>query len=329
MPTRDPSDLDGLSNADLRLMTRVARLYHEDGVRQPEIAARLDISQPRVSRLLKRAVAVGIVRTTVVAPPGINADLEQEVETAYGLRAAVVADTGEVDSEAGLLRALGTAAAAYLEATLVGGDRIGVSSWSSTLLAAVDAMRPRPARDGEQVVQVIGGVGTVAAQARATRLTARLAQVTGAEPIFLPAPGLVATPAAREALTGDPGIAESLRATGDLTVLLAGIGALDASELLRESGNAIAAAELDTLRRLGAVGDICLRYFDETGAAITALDDRIVGIDSDDLRAIPRRVGVAGGGRKWTAIRAAVRGGWVNVLVTDRDTAQMLVREAG
>ncbi|MFD0516707.1 XRE family transcriptional regulator [Paractinoplanes durhamensis] len=52
----------------IRLLTKVARMYHERGMRQPQIAQQLHISQPRVSRLLKRAVDLGIVRTTVIAP---------------------------------------------------------------------------------------------------------------------------------------------------------------------------------------------------------------------------------------------------------------------
>ena len=59
--------LDG----QLRLMTKVARMYHEQHIRQPEIAQRLHISQSRVSRLLKEAVNLGVVRTIVVTPPGV------------------------------------------------------------------------------------------------------------------------------------------------------------------------------------------------------------------------------------------------------------------
>jgi DNA-binding transcriptional regulator LsrR (DeoR family) len=36
-------------------------------------------------------------------------------------------------------------------------------------------------------------------------------------------------------------------------------------------------------------------------------------------------VGVAGGPRKHSAIRAAVLGGWINVLVTDIETAETLL----
>ena len=57
------------------------------------------------------------------------------------------------------------------------------------------------------------------------------------------------------------------------------------------------------------------------------LDDRILGIDGDTLRRIPRRIGVAGGRRKHDAIRAALLGGWINTLVTDSATASYL-REA-
>ncbi len=40
---------------ELRLMTKVARMYYEQDLRQPEIAQKLEISQATISRLLKRA----------------------------------------------------------------------------------------------------------------------------------------------------------------------------------------------------------------------------------------------------------------------------------
>ncbi|GMA32484.1 MarR family transcriptional regulator [Litorihabitans aurantiacus] len=75
-------------------MARVARMYHSRGMRQADIAAELHVSQPRVSRLLKRAVEVGIVHTIVSLPPGVHTDLEEELERAYGLEQAVVVDAG-------------------------------------------------------------------------------------------------------------------------------------------------------------------------------------------------------------------------------------------
>jgi DNA-binding transcriptional regulator LsrR (DeoR family) len=314
-----------VATEDVRLMTKVARLYHEQGVRQPEIATRLNISQPRVSRLLKKAVDSGVVRTTVVTPRGVFAELEDALERRYGLVEVVIADAGDEDDEVTVGPALGAAAAYYLETTLRGGDRIGVSSWSSTLLATVDAMRPRTNHECELVVQVLGGLGQPSAQSRATHLVGRLVQVTGARAAYLPAPGLVATRETRKALMEEDSIRVAVDAFPTLSVLLVGIGSLLPSPLLRASGNAVGVDDEAQLRRAGAVGDVCMRYFDAEGRAVaTHLEERILGIDSTTLRAIPRRIGVAGGARKHEAIRASLLGGWVNTLVTDAATATYL-----
>jgi DNA-binding transcriptional regulator LsrR (DeoR family) len=151
---------DTVYSEQVRLLTKVARIYHERNMKQPQIAQQLHISQPRVSRLLKQAVESGIVRTTVLAPRGVHSELEEQIEQAYGLSEVVIADTDAQAGEQDILRALGSAAAVYLETTLIGGERIGVSSWSETLLATVEAMHPRPTPVADQVVQMLGGVGT-------------------------------------------------------------------------------------------------------------------------------------------------------------------------
>jgi DNA-binding transcriptional regulator LsrR (DeoR family) len=311
------------------LLVKVARLYHEQGVRQPDIADRLHMSQSRVSRLLKEAVDVGIVRTVVVPPPGSHADLEDAVRARFDLVDVVVADAEGAD-DAGLVRALGVAAAAYLGATLTGGERIGVSSWSATLLATVAAMSGRSAArsPAAAVVQLQGGVGALHVQAQATRLVEGLAAVTGATATVFPVPGIVGSRAARDALLEDEHARELVAAWSGLDTALVGIGSLQPSELLRTSGNAISEAEQSRLREAGAVGDVCLRFFDADGApVVTDLDDRVLAIPRDVYRAVPRRIGVAGGARKASAIRAAASGRWVDVLITDAPTARLLLQD--
>lgn len=311
-------------DGQVRLMTKIAHLYHERQLRQSEIATLLHISQAKVSRLLKRAGELGIVRTVVVVAQGVHTDLEQELEERYGLLEAVVVDV-EGD-EAAVSAALGSAGAGYLEATLAGGERIGVSSWSQTLLSVVDRLRPLRTSGAESVVQLVGGVGVAPVQAQANRLLEELAGLIGADPVYVPAPGLVGGAAMRRSLLADPAMTGVAARWTDLTTALVGIGSLQPSALLQQSGNAIAPAEQDALRALGAVGDVCTRFFDAAGHLVASdLDARVVGIDPDDYRRIPRRIGLAGGERKHAAIRAAVAGSWVNVLVTDLATARALV----
>ena len=309
----------------LQLLTKVARLYHEQGLGQPEIASRLSISQSRVSRLLKEAVEIGVVRTIVVPPPGVYGELEDAVRDAYDMLDVVVVDAPSDEPEA-LVRSIGRAGAVYLETSLMPSDRVGVSSWSATLLSAVDAMAPRTVREVDEIVQVIGGVGRPEVQVRATHLVEQLARATGAAPTFFTVPGIVATPGARNALMEDPYVQSVHGLWASLTVMLVGIGSLQPSDLLKDSGNAVSPDDQAALRSAHAVGDVCLRFFDSAGALVNApLHERVLGISPDRILATPRRVGFAGGAHKHAAIRGALRGGWVNVLVTDRATAEYLV----
>ena len=311
---------------ELRLLAKVARMYHEKGIRQPQIAAELNLSQARVSRMLKQAVEVGIVHTVVTMPSGVHSDLEDELQGRYGLRDAVVVDTLGVGDE--VLPALGSGPAAYIDMTLTGGHVIGISSWSETLISAVDRMPRKSVPVVDKVVQIVGGLGDAAVQMQATRLTARFAELTGAMPVYLPAPGLVGTPAVRRAMMNDVSVRDVLGTWGQLTDALVGIGSLEPSPLLQRSGNAVAEADQDELRRLGAVGDVCFRFFDEEGKHVrSTFDQRVIGVTAKELLAVPRRIGVAGGERKFSAIRAALLGGWVNILITDLAMANKLLGE--
>ncbi|TYB56658.1 sugar-binding transcriptional regulator [Nonomuraea sp. PA05] len=313
----------------LRLLARVARMYHEQGIRQPEIAAALNLSQPRVSRLLKEAVTRGLVRTVVTLPDGVHTELEEELQRRYGLRDAVVVDVEDFQED--VIPPLATAAAAYLDVTLIGGDVVGITPWSRTLQATVSRLPQKNARAAERVIQLAGGLGRPEAQVHATRLIARLADLTNARPVFVPLPGVVATSAIREALLQDPDLAEVQAQWRDLTLTLTGIGSLnpggvhDGGDPGGDPGGVPGPADQEELRGLGAVGDVCLHFFDATGKPVaSALDRRVIGIDSATFRAVERRVGIAGGLRKLAAIRAAVEGGWVNVLITDLRVARRL-----
>lgn len=308
----------------LRLMTKVARLYYEQGLRQAEIADRLDLSQSRVSRLLKQAEKEGIVRITVAVPSGFHAELEDRLQVLYGLREAVVVDC-EHDDDQEALRAIGSAAAAYLETTITTAEVLGISSWSETLLAMLDNMHPQAQPGAEAVVQILGGSGNPAAEGHATRLTSRLAQLVGGEARFLPAPGVVGSRESRRALLDDPFVAAAMRWMEEITLAIVGIGALTPSKLLAASGNVFTADELQELDDMGAVGDICLRFFDADGVPVaSSLDERVIGLDLEQIKQPRRTLALAGGPRKFSAIQGALRGRFVNVLITDRFTAERL-----
>ena len=307
-------------------MSKVARMYYQQGLRQTEIMDRLSMSQSTISRLLKRAEKAGIVRVTVSVPSGVNPDLEEALQERFGLREAIVVDSMDDDEQ--IVRDLGPAAAYYVETTLKPDDVVGLSSWSAALLAMVDAMHPNTRTSGVRVVQILGGVGNPAAEVHATHLTRRFANLVGGTATLLPAPGVVGSVEARRVLAKDRYVQEALRLIDSVTLALVGIGSIEPSRMLAQSGNVFSNKELDTLRAEGAVGDICLRFFDGAGAAVeTPLDHRVIGMDLQQLRRAQRVVGVVGGRRKTTAIRGALEGRLISVLITDRHTAQRLLAE--
>ena len=313
---------------ELRFIAKVARLYYGESMTQAAIASQLDISQATVSRLLKRAVVEQIIRISVSMPVGVYADLEDQLEARYGLKRAIVVDCPDDCDDTLLLDALGSAAAYYVETTIRQNEVIGISSWSATLLAMVDAMPQLNRSLNVQIVQILGGVGSPSAEIYAARLTERLARAVNGQTVFLPAPGVVLSEDAKELMLKDQFVQEAMRYFDQVTMALVGIGDIQPSKLLASSGNVFSNEELETLRQYGAVGDICLRFFGAGGQPISApVDRRVIGISLDQLQKVRRCVGIAGGARKYAAIRGALEGRWLNVLITDHLTATRLVTE--
>ncbi len=108
------------------------------------------------------------------------------------------------------------------------------------------------------------------------------------------------------------------------TLAIVGIGDLEPSQLLRNSGNYYT-EDMRLLAERGAVGDICLRYFDAQGKPVLEEDEEfVVSVALPKLRSIHRVLGLAGGLNKVQAIRGALKGRYLDILITDLDTAQAL-----
>jgi DNA-binding transcriptional regulator LsrR (DeoR family) len=312
--------------SDLRLIARVARFYHEEGLTQTEVGHRLGLTQVAVSRLLKKADESGIVRTTVVMPPGAFTDLESLLEETFSLNQVIVGDAAR-DSEESVLSAIGSAAAQFLESTLKAGEVIGISSWSTSLLSMVDHMHPVRKAENCLVLQMLGGVGNPSAEQHANRLAIRLARLVHGEARFLTAPGVVGSARAAKVLLEDRSVSETVALFEKVTLALVGVGALEPSALVASSGNTFSRTELEDLQKSGAVGDICFCFYDANGHKVRgALEGRVIGIDLESLRRVQRSVALCGGKKKLPAILGALRGKWINTLITDQYTAQRLVK---
>ena len=310
---------------ELRLIARIAQMYHVEGARQADIAKRLRISQATVSRMLKRAQEEEIVRTTVLAPSGTYAWLEAAMRDAFDIDEAIVTECSE-DSNGPIMARIGEAAAHFLETTLQAGEIIGVSSWSETILKMVDNIHPMRNGRAKAVVQTLGGIGDPTVQSHANQLTTRLAKLTGAEAHLLSAPGVAQSREAKLILLGDTYVRETIDRFQQITLAIVGIGAIEPSDMLARSGNVFSSRELAAIKEAGGVGDMSLRFFDPEGGLVkTPLDDRVIGMSLEELAHVDRVIALAGGGSKTEAILGALRTGVIDILITDKFTAARLV----
>ncbi len=312
-----------------RLIIKVARLYHTHGMRQTDIAKRLQISQSRVSRLLTQAEEAAIVRTVVAVPRHIHADLEDRVEKLYGISEVHVVDAVSED-ETELGRDLAHATAALLHEVTFEAPVVGFTSWSKTLRQMVDALQPTRMRT-ERVVEMLGDLGPPEVQHDAARSTQRLAALMGGQPVFLRTPGVVPSPEMKgQLLRRDMHARDALAMLDSLDLALVGIGDCHIDPALRPGDNFFTEEQFATARDQGAVGEVCLHFVDADGRPLgTELHELVIGVTVDQLKAARRRWAVAGGRRKHAAVRAALLGGWLDTLVTDTLTAEYLVANRG
>jgi len=312
-------------------MIKAARLYYESDLTQAVIAGRMRLSRQKVQRLLDLARERGVVRIVIEPLMGIHDDLEKALEERFGLREAVVVETSAYDQEATVSREVGVGAAEYLLRVLRPKDRI-VMSWGGALLGMVNALRRHPHRDmrGVVVIQGLGAVVDPSRETHSTELARRLANFLGSQAVALPAPGVAGSRQARNAFLHDPAVERVLEEARSADLAFVGIGAPRQDSILIREGSIVRWAELEALKKKGAAGDINLRYFDSEGRAIPSdLDDRVIGLTLEDFRALPHVVGVAGGAAKLGAIRGALEGKLIHVLITDNVTVLKLLEGRG
>lgn len=301
----------------------VARLYYEQGLTKLDIAARLGISRFRVARLLDAARRDGTVRIEIREPVEVDVALGRLLEERFGLALALVAAGAADDAP------LPALAAGWLPELLRPDDVVGIAG-GTTLQRLVHGIGDEPQLPAIPVVQICGAAPAAPAGSGASEIAWDLARRLGGAFHPLPAPALLASPAARDAVLAREPVATTAALFGSVTVALVGIGAPgdgQPSALLDPA--VLDERTLAALRDQGAVGDLLVHPFADDGSFVDAgLDERAVAIGLDDLGR-SRVVAVAGGIGKERAVAAALRTGLLDVLVTDERCARAALERGG
>lgn len=307
------------SNDDL--LTRVARLSYEVGLTHREIADMLGMSRATVTRLIADARSRGVVEITIRGPQQLFAELEREAVAGLGLAEVWLAPTipGDAARTTEAVHRVGGRCIAEhaAQATIIA---IGLSATVAGAVAAV----PATARSDARIVPLAGGWGGPSRGLNPHEVARTLAERVGGRPYNLPAPVLVAAARDAETLLRLPDVSESLELARRADLAILGVGGYDWD--VSALGRAVTPQERAELQAADAVGDVSVRFFDRSGAAIHGtLDDRVVGLTLDELRRPTSRIVVAHGPGKLDVLAGALAGSLPTVLVTDTDTVRGLL----
>lgn len=310
-----------MENDKRRLSIEAARMYYISDYSQQEIANRLGVSRPTVSRLLQHAKEQGYVRISIVDPLEDLHTLAERVKVKYEIDAVLVCHSPQNEYQE-IQEHISRKAADYLYETVKDADIIGVT-WGTTMHKVALHLRHKQLR-GVEVVQLKGGVSHSRANTYAAETVHLFAEAYDTIARYLPLPVIFDSIALKQMVEEDRHIQRIIQLGKQANIAIYTVGTVQEDALLFKLGY-FSDEEQRLLQRQGA-GDICSRFFDAAGNIVSEnINHRTVGIDLPDLRRKEKSILVAGGQRKLAAIRAALIGKYPNILVTDQFTAQALL----
>jgi lsr operon transcriptional repressor len=306
------------------LLLRAAWFYYKDELTQDEIAKRLSVSRASVGRLLDRARRVGLVTINLNTEYLDAFELSAQLRKVFGLSEALVVPDHEkepADRHAVNAR-VGLGGAQFLSTHLRPGGTLGVG-WGETASRVIAATN-FGAVGGVHMVTLTGGVDgylqTILSSKSDSSSDASLTTAT-----VIPAPIIMSSPAVAAALRAEPTVQQVLKQACSADQAVVGVGTPTTDATIVQLGY-LNAADVRTLREREVVGDILGQFFDADGKVVKLpIHDRRIGIELSDLGSIPKVVGVAGGINKAAAILGALRGGFLDVLVTNELAAIRLL----
>ena len=313
-----------INNKRDELLAFVAEKYFLEDHRQSDIAEMIGVTRSAVSRMLSEARDKGIVEIIIHHPFHFDHELEDRLKETFNLKhTAVVSLSGHPDYNE-LRKQLGIAGSRMLSSLIKPGDKIGVA-WGTTVQATIEAFEPSHINH-TRVVQLVGVLGSTRHSYSAQTLVEHLAQKIGGEGTYLYSPFIVENEKTAASLLMDPAVEQSLAVARECDIALMGIGTTKPEYCSLFKGNHITRQTLETIQGSGAVGDVCALYFDISGNLAKAdFHQRRIGASLEDLKEINNRLAVAGNTEKSEAILGAIRGGFINSLVTDNHTAQKVL----
>ncbi len=306
----------------IELALHVCHLYYEDSLSQNEIAKKLNLSRPTISRLLQFALDQGLVKIEIIDPLKSLDQLASQIEEKYQLKKVIITYDATDNSHI-INEKLGKATTAYLDEIVEDHDSIGIS-WGHTLEAVADQLKPSD-RSDISVVQLKGSVPVSDMNNYAGDINTKFGNAFHTNTLNLPLPVIFDDAITKDIVLKDRFVHMLIEAGINTNIALFTSGTVRDDAMLFNLGY----LNPDEIKRLqkNAVGDIISRFLAPTGEIADAdINARTVAVPLETLRNKKYSILISGSKRKVMSMHSALIGGYANVLVTDSQSAATLLK---
>lgn len=313
-----------MKHVEDKLLVQIAQMYYQEDKNQSQISKELNIHRSTISRLLKKSREEGIVTITINYDLAGTYSLEKELEERFGLKKAIVVPTAiDIQSEQ-KLQLLGAAANKYLQTILEEEMTIGFS-WGQAM-SMVAAELQETEKNNLMCIPLIGGPsGRLIGEYHVNTITFEASKKLKSKAVLIDSPAFPETKELKEALMANQFNQELVQLWQKLSIAIFGIG----SPQMKDSTRWKLFYDDNILEGLEdqVVGDVISHFYNAQGQHISSkLDERLIGITLEELKKVNYRIAVAESLEKVSAIRGALRGKYMNVLVTTQETAEAILK---
>lgn len=297
------------------LIVKAAWYYYMENMTQQEISQKLDVSRMKVIKLLDKAKQLGVIQFKICPEKGKDLFLEQKLIKRWALKDAFIVPTPPSDDN--INETISQAAAMYINNRLTENIYInmGYGDTPNRVLNHLATIAESPI----SVISLTGGVSYYLPNIHSNTFKAKL--------YLYPAPLLVSSKEMCSAMQQEPPIQKISRMISLASLTVVGIGAMSNNATIITNG-ILNQSDFSYLSMKGAVGDVLTHFIDKDGNPVHSdIEDRLFSTPLETLKKLNNVIGVSGGSHKVEAIQAALKGGYIDILVTDENTAIQLCQE--
>lgn len=312
-----------INQKNIKKVIKICTMYYSDGMSQLEISKVMGISRSQVCKILLAAKENNIVNITITDPFSDETKMETSLKQCFDLVDVLVVNSHGITGKE-IARYLASTFTPFFNNLIDDNYSIGVSS-GYTISYVTQYLGNLVPKRNLSVVSLTGGALTDNYLWQSNLIAQNLALRLNAKFVPILAPSFTKTVESRKILLQEPSIVEALRKSSTCDIALFGIGSVSKNATVFSS-DSLSDNDYEELVSKGAVSGISNIFFDKNGKLVDFSGyQRMMGIGAKDIKKIPIRIGIGYGDSKAKAIIAALKGGWLNYLVTDTFTANTML----